>query len=124
VRPDKITSALILGGACLALYVAYSLRQPTWPLWTQGALLVITVALFPLLNSLGIFEALGLNNLPGLRFRSRWMFAGVPLLVAGCVWAFIGARVAPDTTAGVILVVGPSLSLMFGALFCFFKGAL
>ena len=124
MRPTKTTSALTLAGACLALYVAYGLRQPTWPLWAQGASLVITVALFPLLNSLGIFEALGVKNLPGLRFRSRWMFAGVPLLVAGCVWAFFGARVAPDTTAGVIFVVGPSLSLMFGALFCFFKGTL
>jgi hypothetical protein len=124
VRPDKTTSALILGGACIALYVAYCFLEPTTPLWVRGALLVVTVALFPLLNSLGIFEGLGLKRLPGLQLRPRWMFAGVPLFAAGCVWAFIGARLAPDTTAGVILVVGPSLGLMFAALFCFFKGAL
>jgi hypothetical protein len=124
VRPDKIKSVLILGGACFALYVAYSLVTPAWPLWALGALVTVTVALFPLLNSVGIFEALGIKNLPGLQFRPRWMFAGVPLFVAGCLWAFFAARLAPDTTAGVILVVGPSLSLMFGALFCFFKGTL
>jgi hypothetical protein len=124
VRPSKTTSALILGGACLALYIAYSLRPPTWPLWTQGALVAVTLVLFPLLNSLGIFEALGLKNLLGLQFRPRWMFAALPLFAAGCAWILVTVPIAPDTTGGVILVVVPSLSLMFGALFCLFKGVL
>jgi hypothetical protein len=122
VRPNRRNSLLILGAACFALALGTSAGQSTWPLWARGALWVSVLVLFPLLNSLGVFETLGVKSLPGFQWRPRWMFMAIPLLIAAGAWAFFGARWAPDTTVGAWLVLGPAFCLGFGALFCLFKG--
>ena len=124
MRPDKVRSTPILGGACSALLIAYSLDPRTWPFWAQGILALATIALLPLLNSLGVFEALGVKNLPGAKFRARWMFAGIPLFFGGLLWVFITVRLVPDTTTGVIVVLAPAVILTLGGLFCFIRGTL
>jgi len=121
---NKNTARLIVLCVCVALIALLSLPQSSWPLWAQGALVVALVVVFPLLNALGVLEALGLKDTPGSRFNARHMFTGLAFFAGALVWVWAVVRFVPDSMIGALVVVVPALVSLGTALFFFIKGTL
>ena len=81
-----------------------------------------SIVAFPLLNALGVLEAIGLRDMPGSRFNARHMITGVALLAGALVWVWALVRVVPDSLTGVLILLVPAGLALATALFFFIKG--
>jgi hypothetical protein len=124
VTPSKNTSALLLLGVSALFLTCYAMCR-TWSLWAQGVLAVATVAVFPLLNSFGVFKSLGLAGIAGSQFRPRRMFVAVAFLAGTFVWIAVGVRLVPNPSEpALIALLLPALLMFATAIFFFIRGTL
>jgi hypothetical protein len=107
---NRNTARLIVMSVCVAIIALLSLSD-TWPLWAQGAVAALVVVALPLLNSLGVLEALSphFKNMPGSRWNPRYMFTSLAALIGALAWVWALVRVVPDSAIGMAILLVPAL---------------
>jgi hypothetical protein len=120
---NRNTARLIVMSVCVAIIALLSISD-TWPLWAQGAVAALLVAAFPLLNSLGVLEALSprFKNMSGSRWNSRYMFASLALFIGALAWLWALVRVVPDSIIGMVILLVPALFAFVAAALLMIKG--